>query len=288
MKKFYGSIVFLIAVLLLIVFSGCIQGVPEIEKEDIQGITMVSIPGGSFMMGHVYRYEPAIPENVNKYYSDEQPVHNVTLTAFQMSETEITQGQYSAITGENPSTFTGDDNLPVTNVGATDALKFCNMLSEAAGIEPAYDEKTGKCDFTKNGFRLSTEAEWEYACRAGTSTHFCTGNTESDLDRAGWYIGNSDGKTHPVAQKEPNAWGMYDMHGNVFEFCYDGYNDALNHSSYPAGSVMDPRGYDNFNYRMMRGGGWFSEPSSCRSFTRSKFWTGGANYYIGFRVVRRL
>jgi formylglycine-generating enzyme required for sulfatase activity len=276
----------IISVILFLV-AGCAQQEAAVQTEEINGITMVSIPGGTFEMGHLYNPDSTVPETVNKFYPDEQPVHEVTLTGFQISATEITQGQYKAITGENPSTFTGDDNLPLTNVGASNALVFCNQLSEKAGFDPCYDPKTGKCDFSKNGFRLPTEAEWEYACRAGSSTHFNTGNTEEDLDLAGWYIGNSGGKTHPVAQKAPNAWGLYDMHGNVFEFCYDGYDESLVESVYPPAGVTNPMGYDNFNMRIMRGGGWFSEPSACRSFTRSKFWTGGANYYIGFRVVRR-
>jgi len=258
----------------------------NLKKETINGIKMVSLPGGTFNMGSDYVNNTGKKEKVNVFYPDEQPVHKVTLSPFSISTTEITQGQYKALTGKNPSTFQGDDNLPVTNVSADQALLFCNLLSVSAGLEPCYDEKTKSCDFTKNGFRLPTEAEWEYACRAGKTTHFNTGNTEKDLDRAGWYISNSGGKTHPVAQKEPNAWGIYDMHGNVFEFCYDAFDEAKGYGNYTPEPVTDPKGYDNFNLRIMRGGGWFSEPSDCRSATRSNFWTGGGNYYIGFRVVK--
>ncbi|MFA6472430.1 MAG: formylglycine-generating enzyme family protein [Candidatus Latescibacterota bacterium] len=259
-----------------------------VKKEIIKGISLVSIPSGSFMMGHDYVNTSGKIDKVNVYYADEQPVHRVTLGAFQIGATEITQGQYRAVTGNNPSVFTGDDNLPVTDLSADEALAFCNKLSEAAGFEPCYDPKTGKCDFTKNGFRLPTEAEWEYSCRAGTITQFAAGNGEKDLARAGWYIGNSGGKTHPVAQKESNAWGLYDMHGNVFEFCYDGYDERYIGGNYTSQSVANPKGIEEFNLRIMRGGGWFSEPSACRSTARSNFWTGGGNYYIGFRVARSI
>jgi formylglycine-generating enzyme required for sulfatase activity len=280
----------LLIVLLNILFTaGAVfaQKTSAPKKEVIKGITMVSIPTGSFLMG--YDYTPGPPNDpVNRYNPDEQPVHRVTLSAFGLGATEITQGQYRTVMGTNPSTFTGDDTLPVTNVSADNAIAFCNKLSVSAGFSPCYDEKTGICDFSKNGFRLPTEAEWEYACRAGTKTHFNTGNSSADLDRAGWFQGNSANRTHPVGRKAPNAWGFYDMHGNVFEFCYDGFDEIYHWGNYRAEPQKDPVGCGVFNLRIMRGGGWFSAPSDCRSASRSNFWTGGGNYYIGFRVARSM
>lgn len=286
MKKYFMLLLFSFAVIFFIKIGFSQKESSPLKTEVIQDITMVTIPSGNFQMGHDYKLDPAQSEKVNKYFADEQPVHLVTLSSFQIGRTEITQGQFKIIMGKNPATFSGDDNLPVTNVSANEALEFCNKLSKVAGLKPCCDEKTGKCDLTKNGFRLPTEAEWEYVCRAGTSTLFYTGDKESDLDRAGWYIGNSGGKIHPVAQKEPNAWGLFDMHGNVFEFCYDGYSEVYNYKTYPEKSVTNPINSEEFNLRIIRGGGWFSEPFSCRSFSRGCFWTGGGNYYIGFRVAR--
>ena len=257
-----------------------------VKKEVIQGITLVSIPAGIFIMGNDYTPGPGKDDGVNVYCPDEQPVHRVALSTFQLGATEITQGQYKTVMGENPSTFTGSDDLPVTNVSADSAVKFCNLLSKAAGFAPCYDEKTGKCDFTKNGFRLPTEAEWEYACRAGSRTPFNSGSTKADLDKAAWYLENSGGKTHPVARKQPNAWGLYDMHGNVIEFCYDGFDETYSAGNYKAGAVTNPVGCEVFNLRITRGGGWFSAAKDCRSATRGCFWTGGGNYYIGFRIAR--
>ncbi|MFC1607217.1 formylglycine-generating enzyme family protein [Candidatus Latescibacterota bacterium] len=257
----------------------------------IKNIPLISIPAGNYMMGHEYRYAPSLPENINIFYPDEQPVRRMTLNAFQLSETTVTQRQYKKFTGENPSRFTGSDDLPVTNMGAGGAEKFCNLLSRAAGLETCYDEKSRACDMAKNGFRLPTEAEWEYACRAGTTSMFSSGNTEKDLNRTGWYISNSGGRTHPVAQKEPNAWGLYDMHGNVFEFCNDNWNPNMCYGRYLEEGEVTPDYHYYFDLRITRGGDWFSEPSVCRSATRSCFcnWTGIVqSFHTGFRVARNL
>lgn len=141
-------------------------------------------------------------------------------------------------------------------------MKFCNKLSDAEGLERCYNESTWACDFGKNGFRLPTEAEWEYACRAGTETNFYTGNTinsdgytSTDLDRAGWYwynLGQANNKAHVVGAKEPNNFGLYDMHGNVWEWCLDWYG------SYQSGSVTNPTGVQTSSSRVVCGGSWYN------------------------------
>ena len=259
------------------------------NSEIIKGLFMAAIPPGTFSMGHLYKNDPEISEKVNVFYSDEQPIHEVSLKTFLIGETQITQGQYKEITGSNPSTFTGDDKLPVTNIGPHEIIAFCNELSRISGFDPCYEEDSLDCDLNRNGFRMPTEAEWEYACRAGTTTHYYTGNTENDLDKAGWYLGNSHGKTHPVAQKEPNAWGLYDMHGNVFEYCTDDWNPSMCYNKYLSKNETVPPFKYYHNLNITRGGSWFSEPSVCRSAARSCFcnWKGiNQSYYMGFRIAQ--
>ena len=259
------------------------------KYEVLKNMYMVSIPAGSFTMGHVYENDPEIPDTINVFYADEQPSHKQTLNSFQLGEAQITQGQYKEIIGTNPSSFAGDDNLPVTNIGPHEIMTFCNMLSQNSGLEPCYDEKQAKCDFSRNGYRIPTEVEWEYACRAGTTSHFNTGNTEKDLDRAGWYLGNSGCKSHPVAQKEPNAWGLYDMHGNVFEYCDDDWNPGMSYGKYMTEHDVAPVFHYYHSLNITRGGSWFSEPSVCRSAARSCFcsWKGiNQSYYMGFRIAQ--
>jgi formylglycine-generating enzyme required for sulfatase activity len=264
--------------------------------ETIEGIRMVSIPAGSFMMGHVYQYDPAQQVHVNRFYPDEQPVQKKAVKAFQMSEKTVTQKQFNAIEGadKNRSTYTGDD-LPVTNIGPYEIMLLCNKLSRSAGLEPCYDESIKrraegylKANMSKNGFRMPTEDEWEYACRGGTTTHFYTGNTESDLARAGWYLGNSNGKPQPVGRKEPNTWGLFDMHGNVFEFCDDDWNPNMCYGKY----LTDQDTNLVFDYyhtmNITRGGSWFNEPSACRSAARACFcnWPQMNGWYNGVRLAR--
>ena len=222
----------------------------------LSGMTFVTIPSGSFMMGS------------NDGRGDEKPMHNVYIKSFRMMTTEVTQAQWTAVMGNNPSNWKGDD-LPVEQVSWNDCQEFIRKLNQ---LDP------GK------GYRLSTEAEWEYACRAGTTTKYYTGNSDSDLGRAGWYSSNSGSKTHPVGQKEPNAWGLYDMHGNVWEWCADWYHGNYNGAPQDGSARLSPSG----NSRVLRGGSWRSGPSFCRSASRNWFDPDIRDYYLGFRLARSL
>ena len=242
-------------------------------------ITMVSIPAGSFRMGDIQGGGD----------SNELPVHSVTIISFEMGKYEVTQEQYQSVMGENPSDFSGT-NLPVEYVSWYDAVRFCNALSEQAGLTPCYNESTWECDFSADGFRLPTEAEWEYACRAGTETKYYTGNSESDLGSAGWYYtkthpdsSNSSSKTHPVGQKTSNAFGLYDMHGNVWEWCGDWYDSEY----YDSSSSSDPTGPSTGSSRVGRGGGFTNDAKGCRSALRRWYYPTYTNSVMGFRVVRR-
>ena len=186
------------------------------------------------------------------------------IKAFYMGVTEVTQLQYQFVTGKNPSTFKGPQN-PVEQMSWDDATAFCAVLSK----------KTGRA------VRLPSEAQWEYACRAGTKTRFSFGGDDKDLDAHGWYKANSGGKTHPVAQKKPNAWGLYDMHGNVWEWCCDGYDEKF----YANVKNVDPENTIEREGRIFRGGAVDNIPQDCRAahrFSRSSDFRGSN---VGFRVV---
>ena len=181
-----------------------------------------------------------------------------------MGETEVTQGLWKKVMGgNNPSYFQSGDEYPVESVSwneCQDFLKKLNSKAPVAGFE----------------WRLPTEAQWEYACRAGSSGAFAgTGR----LDDMGWYDGNSGSRTHPVARKKANAWGLYDMHGNVWEWCADWYGP------YPSGTVTDPAGPSSGSYPVYRGGSWFSHARRCRSALRSSRDPGRRGNFLGFRVA---
>ena len=242
---------------------------------EIHDITFVTITGGSFRMGDIS----------GDGGSKERPVHTVSITGFEMSTCEIIQEQYEDIIGSNPSDFSGT-KLPVEYVTWYDAVKYCNELSDAAGLTHCYNESTWACDFTANGFRLPTEAEWEFACRAGTETKYYTGSSDSDLGRGGWYFnnwGDANRKTHQAGEKEANAWGLYDMHGNVWEWCNDWHSIGY----YDSSPSADPVGPTSGSSRVKRGGGWNSKASDCRSANRFGNPPSIRSNILGFRVVRK-
>ncbi len=214
---------------------------------------MVEIPEGSFAMG----------SEENEY---EKPIHEVKIISFWMSKYQVTQAQYEAIMGTNPSNFRGSNN-PVENISWDDARAFCEKLSN-------HSEYT---------YRLPSEAEWEYACRAETLTKYHSGDSESDLAKVAWYDENSEGKTHPVGKKSPNSWELYDMHGNVWEWCEDDWHDSYEGAPDDGGAwVDDPRGSD----RVLRGGGWFNDAWYCRAANRGSHNPSYRFSYSGFRLVR--
>ena len=259
----------------------------ELTINPTGSLDMVSIPAGSFLMGS--------PSDETGHDSGEGPQRTVNISAFKMSQTQVTQMQWEDIMGWNDSSFIGDER-PVECVTWFDCLRFCNELSQVDGLTKYYtitdiewdgnhiEDAYVKCDFDADGYRLPTEAEWEYACRAGTTTRFYTGDSDSDLGRAGWYSGNSSATTHPVGEKEPNAFGLFDMHGNVWEWCWDWYDDDYYGTRPDPDS--DPTGPGSGSNRVLRGSSWCNDAGFCRSAARGRISAGSRSYYFGFRVCR--
>ncbi|HNY81625.1 MAG TPA: formylglycine-generating enzyme family protein [Thermotogota bacterium] len=251
---------------------------------------LVKVKGGSFQMGNV--------ENDSEEYSEEKPVHTVTLTYdYWIGKYEVTFNEcdaYCASTGKSkPSDEEwGRGTRPVMNVSWFDAIGYCNWLSEREGIKKAYDsqgnllDKSGKVttDITNvEGHRLPTEAEWEYAARGGQNSRGYKYAGSNDLNEVGWYDGNSDEKTHPVGEKKPNELGLYDMSGNVWEWCHDWYGN------YRSAAQTNPTGPSSgaFGaYRVIRGGSWKHNAQYCRAAGRYYYTPTYSYYYLGFRLSR--
>ena len=233
-------------------------GVPVAKELDLGGgvtMKMVLIPAGFFLMGS--------PDSEQGHIKEEGPQHEVTLSRpFYLGVTEVTQAQYQAVMGVNRSQFKGATN-PVEMVSWYDATEFCKKLSEETG----------------QAVRLPTEAELEYACRAGTATAFSFGDDDGALRDYAWYAANSGDRPRPVGQKKPNAWGLYDMHGNLWEWCADWYGE------YPKGAVTDPQGPASGKVRVLRCGGYFFNPKGCRSASRYFYLPDDRGTNFGFRVV---
>jgi formylglycine-generating enzyme required for sulfatase activity len=222
---------------------------------------------------------------------DEKPAHAVLIDSFLMDRYEVTQALWDKIGKAealpNPSHFKGVD-LPVEQVTWPQAARFCNARSRFEGLKPCYNEDTAECDFEANGYRLPTEAEWEYACRAGTTTDYAHGNDLKRLSEFAWLADNAGKKTHPVGQKQPNPWGLFDMHGNVAEWC----NDIYDKDYYKSSPAKNPRGPVDGKEYVLRGGSWKSAAEALRSAYRLGETPGFsdaclARDAIGFRCVRK-
>ncbi len=265
---------------------------------------MVLVEGDTFTMG-------CTSEQTN-CYSDEKPTHQVTVDGFLMGKYEVTQELWQSVMGSNPSSFKGS-NRPVENISWFYAVEFCNKLSEKEGLTPAYKidktredpNNTSKSynlkwlvtyDFNANGYRLPTESEWEYAARGGSKSKGYTYSGSNTIGDVAWYDNNygkkgksleeklkwynSRGKTNAVGTKSPNQLGIYDMSGNVWEWCWDWYGD------YSSSTQTDPTGPNSGSNRVLRGGSWSDDAKACRVAPRLNFLPGLMDNTFGFRLVR--
>jgi formylglycine-generating enzyme required for sulfatase activity len=244
------------------------------------GKNFIRIKSGTFTMGS----PSSEPER-----EDNEALHQVKVSGFSMGKYEVTQAEYEAVMGANPSEFKGA-NLPVGKVSWFDAVRYCIQRSEQEGLASPYTLEGDKVTWDRkaNGYRLPTEAEWEYACRAGTTTPFSTGSsiTTDQANYNGEYPynnypeGKNREKTIEVGSFEPNYWGLYDMHGNAFEWCWDWYGE------YSVGNQTDPMGAASGIVRVVRGGSSGNDASSLRSAFRGRSAPSGRFSFLGFRLVR--
>jgi formylglycine-generating enzyme required for sulfatase activity len=284
---------FIISILMLALLHNCNSVCVNEKKSILSGMRQIS--GGTFQM---------VPSSIRvsfSYHGDSNDTsaqlgttaqNTVTIPSFYMDTTVVTQGDYKALIGVNPSQFTGDIQRPVENVTWFDAVLYCNARSKRDGKDTVYsysskiidsiwcrDLKNIVINYSNNGYRLPTDVEWEYACRVGATTPYLWGDTLDD--DCCWTSANSHSATHPVAMNRPNAWGLYDMVGNVRQWCNDWYGSAPN-------SQTNTTGTSSGIYRVDRGGSWVSDlvgllPRALRSFS----FPGERYNNIGFRCVRR-
>ena len=257
------------AALGVVLLCGIAQAAEPKTVTNTIGMVLIEIPAGKFTMGS--------PAGEEGHQAAEEQVA-VTLTKpFWLGKTEVTQGQWQKVMDTEPwkGNVQADKDCPATYVSWADTKAFCQKLTDL-------ERKAGKL---KAGevYRLPTEAQWEYACRAGTKTTYSFGDDESQLGQYAWFTVNafsaSEPYTHAVGLKTPNPWGLHDMHGNVWEWCSDLYGHKL-----PGGN--DPVGSGRGSYRVARGGGWGYYPVRCRSAYRSNGIPSIRDYYLGFRVAR--
>ncbi|OHB57723.1 MAG: hypothetical protein A2Y12_14110 [Planctomycetes bacterium GWF2_42_9] len=267
--QFKDRRVAIIAILLLLYVQITLCYAKEITTKS--GISMVYVTGGAFVMG-----DSSLKD---------APPHNVVLGSFYIDKFEVTQEMYESLMGSNPSKWSGKKN-PVECVRWKQAILYCNARSKKEGLTPCYDAN-GRCDFSADGYRLPTEAEWEYACQAGKSGKYSFGNNVEGLKDFGWYKANSEKKPHSTGLKKPNSLGIFDMHGNVWEWC----NDYYDPNYYKDAKLNNPYGPAKGVKRVLRGGSWKNTPASCTSAYRlaenpacSDICLGYDNY--GFRCVR--
>ncbi len=244
------------------------------------GVNMIYLPGGDFMMGS------------SQGNADEGPVHKVTLSSFLMDTYPVTHEMFAKAQLPDPSHWQDNPNKPVERVRWRDAKQYCNERSMLEGLKPCYNEKTmdWKCDYSASGYRLPTEAEWEYAARAGADGPYDFGQPDK-LSQYAWFADNSDEKTHPVGQKKPNLWALHDMYGNVSEWCEDVYS-PLYYQESAAVNPLGPPSPGKDVKRVMRGGSWKSSAAMCRATFRQDQRTGDTDAcfftdFCGFRCVRR-
>jgi formylglycine-generating enzyme required for sulfatase activity len=259
----------------------CITGFGIAQDKGVVPVDMVFIKGGSFLMGH----DSAAVRS--------KPGHKVTLDSFYMDKYEVTQGDFVALMGLNPSYFKGDNKRPVEKVTWYDAVLYCNARSKKDGLSPVY-HYTGilgtagngckgldslEIDYSKNGYRLPTEAEWEYTFNAGAMSR---PYRDDKFDEAySWGVRNSGNQTNTVGRKKPNAWGLYDMAGNVYEWCNDWYELFY----YKNSPEKNPHGPDAGELRVYRGGSWNQCLFYGLKYNRDKYSPRRRNYNLGFRCV---
>lgn len=252
-----------IFILFIILCTGEIFSQKKVPTE------MVVVEGGTFMMGS--------DEGMN----NERPVHSVTVSSYLIGKYQVTQELWQYVMEDNPSYFKGK-RRPVEKVTWYDAVEFCNILSEMEGLEKAYSGagKNIKCNFNSNGYRLPTEAEWDFAARGGNKSKgykYSGGHTANSF---AWYFDNAGEQTHDVGKKKPNELGLYDMSGNVWEWCWDWHND------YSYNAQIDPKGPASGEEKVMRGSSWIGDKERCRIASRAYELPTTAFGYIGFRLAR--